>query len=312
MHNPISGYHAPDTRFKVRIRSLAHNNLYLPLSMRSLPQINQLLEGVSPLTVFNCSTLQEARKAFYDLRMKFDFTYWAFLEFKVRDISRYHSFVPLRLNRFQYYIATRFLKDASNGYPNRYLISKTVPRCGLTTVVQAYILWRQKYHMDDSFTFVRTDTDMEEMIKTAAQSLHKNAKYYRIILNPDGVSAKFNFFYSPYRLDQSEARFVHLADMSKWYDPDGEDSLIIIRKALRGWKKKEAAIFVIEGDCPENNRFRSIERKDRYASEPVIIMRLSPFGDNPVFLYNILTYSNPALSSECQYIHLDNTIPEIP
>ncbi len=87
-------------------------------------------------------------------------------------------------------------------------------------------------------------------MKIAAQSLHKNAGYKRIILNPDGVSAKFRSFYSSQRLDEEEARFVHLADMSKWYDKDGYDSLSIIRKALCRWKQKEAALFVIEGDCP--------------------------------------------------------------
>lgn len=248
MYNPLSGYQAPGPRFKVRIRPLAHNNMYLPIKMRTLPQIILLLKGISPLEVFNCTSIKDARQAFYELRKKFDFPYWAVREFKIRDIANLHKIVPLRLNRFQHYLADSLIRNNPDDLPAKYIISKTIPRCGLTTCVQAYIIWLQLYHLDHSIICAPSESMMETMKADVARSIHKKAYINRIFLNDQCASAFYQSFFTPNVLDRVPSRFVHLADMSKWHDPSAEVTNHILSNALNGWKRQEGAIFVIM--CP--------------------------------------------------------------
>ena len=66
MHNPYSGHQAPGFRFCFHVRAIAHRSLFLPLSMKTLPKIQRLLKGESPLTVFECCSIKEARHSFWN------------------------------------------------------------------------------------------------------------------------------------------------------------------------------------------------------------------------------------------------------
>lgn len=304
--NTISGFNSAGHRFKVRIRSLAHENMYLPVSMRQLPEMCLLLEGVSPFSVFDCYSIKEARLAFYELRKEFDFPYWAALEFRVPDIEDPHSIVPLRLNRLQHNLADSLISDSTDGIPHRYIITKTIPRCGLTTCVQAYLLWMQTYHPDNSITCALSESMMSMMKANVSRCIRKDGGRYRIFLNNKGVSAFFQSFDTPNVLDRVSGRFVHLADMSKWSDPSSEVSAHILSNALNGWRRQEAALFILEGDRPSDPDFRMENYRNYRIPEFIRLMQLASFSTNPVFLHKMTLVTDPKVSSDYRYIDLDS------
>lgn len=138
--NPFSGRNCSGYRFLFKSRSIANYSLFLPLEMKSLPQIIRLRRGESLLSVFNRSTLEDAREDFRNLRKKYDFDFWAATEYFIRDINDPDIFLPLRLNSYQHYIIDIFRKRYFNRLIGRYLITKSFGRCGLTSCIQAYIL----------------------------------------------------------------------------------------------------------------------------------------------------------------------------
>ncbi len=64
--NPYTGLLSAGYRFRFQIRAISHHTLFLPLEMKNLTPIQDLLKGVSPLEVFNTPDLKSARKAFVD------------------------------------------------------------------------------------------------------------------------------------------------------------------------------------------------------------------------------------------------------
>ena len=141
--NPYTGRQSPGFRFCFHVRAIAHRPIYLPLVMKTHHKIQQLLKGESPLSVFECSSYQEARLAFSELRKKFDFAYWAITEYYIRDLNDADNIIPLHLNSYQYYLIDILQKRYHNHQPSRYVITKSFRRCGITTCIQAYILWLQ-------------------------------------------------------------------------------------------------------------------------------------------------------------------------
>lgn len=303
--NPISGYHSADPRFKVRIRSLAHENMYLPVSMRTIPQMIRLLDGVSPLEVLSCASIKEARLAFDELRKKYDFPYWAALDFKVLDIANPHRIVPLRLNPLQRSLADTLIRDSTDGLPHRYIITKTIPRRGLTTCVQAFILWMQTYHPANSITCAPSEGVMDLMKANVSRYIRKDGGRYRIFLHGNRASAFFQSPYTPHVLDRVTAGFVHLADMAQWLDRSSETTHHIISNALNGWVRRVPALFILEGDRPSDPRFRMEDHRNHHIPELIRLMRLSDFCDNPLFLSKVVTACDPGVSSDYQYIDLD-------
>ncbi len=307
MNNPLSGYNAAGPRFKLRIRSLAHNNIYLPLSMCHLPQILQLQNGISPLTVFNSPDIQSARQAFYELRKKFDFPYWAALEFKIQDIADQHNIITLRLNPHQHFLVDTLIRRSAQDIPSKYIISKTTPRCGLTTCVQAYILWQQKYYPDIAFTCAPSDSMKETLRSNIARSLNRKGVSNLVLLPDSVVPSFFQSIYSPNTLDNVPDRYVHLADMSKWLDhsPDLEVTSHILNNALINWNRKAPAIFIIEGDRPTNPKFRMQDHQNYHLPDPIRFMNLSQYTDNPLFLNILIKACDPKLSPQFHHIDLN-------
>ena len=90
LRNPYTGRLSAGFRFRFNVRAISHRPVYLPLEMKELSQIKLLMQGSSPLEVFNRLSIQSARKAFNDLRKQFDFPFWAATEYSVyvfRSIS---------------------------------------------------------------------------------------------------------------------------------------------------------------------------------------------------------------------------------
>lgn len=283
--NPLAGKNSPGSRFRFRVRSIAHQSLYLPKTMEFLPQVRQLIDGVSPLVVFNCKDIKAARQAFYDLRKKFDFPYWAALDYMIPDKINPSNLVTLHLNYIQRYLAAVFIMRANAGFQGKYIISKTVPKCGLTTFVQAYILWLQLYHHSQHSITCAQSPDMVERLKTNITN-YLHIKVRRdVVFVTDSASALFQSVYNPDYLDMCRGNYVHLADMSKWIDPTGEISDHIYTYSFNNWLRKHASLFVLEGDYPS----------------PL------PFP-NPFFLNKLMLSSDPNVASEFFHINLNNII----
>ena len=126
--NQFTGYHAPDYRFRFHIRSISHRALFLPIGMKKHPKIIRLIKGETPLYVFNCQSIHEARQAFNQLRKRFDFAYWAISDYRIRHIDDADNIVPLCLNRYQHHIIDTMQKRHSLRKTSRYVITKSFPQ----------------------------------------------------------------------------------------------------------------------------------------------------------------------------------------
>ncbi len=303
--DPISGYNASGPRYKVRIRSIAHNNMYLPIQMLDIPLIQKIIDGVSPLSVFGCSTIEEARRLFFRIRKKFDFSYWAATDFKVRNISDPHMIVPLRLNNYQHYLADTLIRNSIDSRSQQYLIIKSIPRCGLSTFVQAYMLWLKTFQPENSITCAPDESIMEDMKADANRLLKLQRSLNGISMNDFGTDAFFHSFHNPQKLDGISAAYIHLADMSKWYDHSTETTAYIFSHSLKQWKRGESSIFIMEGDKPTDSTFRIEDYQKYYIPQSIRLMQISDHCKNPIFVEKIILANDQRIKSDYIYIDLD-------
>ncbi len=285
MSNPLSGHKSPGYRFRFQVRSIAHNILYLPLSMRQLPEIQQLFQGISPLTVFNKKSLPTARKAFYEFRKKHDFAYWAATEYHISNRNNPQNIIALHLNQHQYKIIDTFERRHFKRLTASYVISKTIPNCGVTTCVQAYIQWRQIYHPGTTSYTCTSSLKHLELLKPPVCRYIKNPvpEYDRIFIPKSNAHLYFDSYQYPKFCADEDFTYVHLANMTQWKDPQGKTSAVIFASATRAIPESHDSLLVLEGDIPT----------ERVYSHPVLcqihlkkfpMQFLSHLSPNPYFL----------------------------
>lgn len=311
MRNYYSGRKAPGFRFCFHVRAISHRSLFLPLSMKKLPTIQRLLQGESPLTVFECRSIQEARHAFRELRKKFDFSYWAANEYYIRDIKDADRIIPLHLNNFQYYIIDIMQKRYHNHEIGRYIITKSFGRVGLSTCIQAYMLWLQTCQcFNNSFTCSSSSINLNPLKIDLCRYLKRNVVPSDpwIYLPKADRRAFFNTFRTPDFIRGINLGYVHFADMSKWHDPDGEDASRVYAAATSAVLMKDYTLIVLEGNIPKEGRFQMEKHQSFYIPWDIRLMRLSHLSKNPFFLDHVamanapITYANPLF-----HINLDHT-----
>lgn len=260
--NPLSGRNSSGYRFKFQVRAIAYHTLFLPLEMKYIPQIQQLIRGVSPLTVFNCSMMESARKAFYDLRKKYDFDYWAATEYFIRDLADADNIIPLRLNSYQFFVIDILRKRYFNRQLGRYIITKSIRRCGLSTCIQAYILWMQTFQRrNNSYTCSSSDISLFPLKSDLCRFLRRD-----IIPTDMGIflprvdgRAFFNTFRTPDAIRGINLGYVHFADMSRWRDSDSRKSVRAYSAAVSAVLLDYFTLVVLEGNVPKEENF-SIEK----------------------------------------------------
>lgn len=306
--NPLSGRNSAGPRFQFRVRSIARNNLYLPLRMKSLQEIQRLLNGESPLVVFNCDSILDARQAFYRLRKRYDFPYWAALEHYVPDMDNPLRSVPLVLNLYQHHVVDVFSRRAFEGRRGLYLISKSVPKCGLSTVVQAYILWLQIHNWhSNSISYASSSDDLCRFKANLCSTLKKTGvmEGFSISVTDTDAVAYFNTYMSPGILSGIDCGFLHLADMSKWNDRTAEKSSLIFSSSVSRLQRNPAALVIMEGDKPADPKVMSVFKSSFVCPDTIRYLRLEAFGLNPFFLDNWLMVSDPDINALFHHIDLD-------
>ena len=313
-HNPYSGRRAPGFRFCFHVRAIAHRSIFLPLTMRQLPQIRRLLDGESPLSIFNCHTFREARDAFNDLRKRHDFAFWAATEYLIHDIDDADEIVSLRLNPYQHHMIDIMEHRRHNQQPSRYVISKSFGRCGLTTCVQAYMLWLQTYQCsNNSCTYSASESCLHPIKADLSRYLKRNMVFTgrRIYLPSVDAKAHFNTYRNPDAGRGINFGYVHFADMSKWRDPEGRLTSSAFRAAISGVLHEYFTLVVLEGNIPDPRRF-PIDKYHRPDLQYRHRMRqLSHLSKNPAFLsYAALAESS---SPDSHILHISlNSLPKRP
>lgn len=308
-HSPYSGRYAPGFRFCFRVRAIAHQSLFLPLVLKDHPKIRRLLDGESPLSVFGCDSILDARLAFSELRKKFDFAYWAATEYHIHDIEDADNIVPLRLNKVQHYMIDIMEKRHFNRQESRYVVTKTFRPCGLTTCVQAYMLWRQTFQCCNNFyTCSSSDINLFPLKSNLCRLLGRYvvpAEKWIYIPKVDR-RAFYNSFRSPDFIRGINLGYVHFADMSKWKDSDGRLSARVFRASTSAVLLEYFTLVVLEGNIPKEDRFpidRYLDRRLRFNDR---MTRLRHLSNNPFFLdYVVLTHL-PDSPSYLIHINLDD------
>lgn len=275
--------------------------------MKSIPEINALLNGVSPLEAFKCDSLKAAREAFCRLRKRFDFPYCAALDFVVPNMENPDQLVPMFLNSFQYSVVDAIERRMHEDFRSFILISKTLPRCGLTSCVQAYILWCQKYVWPgDAVVYVPSANDFITYMERV-RNFHK-----QVIVSgspdipiSDSMSSIFciHFQNPDFSWKGRKPSFVHLADMSKWTDPSATFSSRVFSETLNFLSGDAHSLFIMEGDYPTGRSLCLKDHPDLTVPKSIRFLRLNRVKSNPVFL-DILAQVSSSKQCLISYIHL--------
>lgn len=310
MSNPYTGLQAPGFRFCFHVRAIAHRSLFLPLTMKPLPQIQSLIKGENPLTVFDCHSIHEARHAFLELRKKFDFAYWAATEYYIRDIKDADHIVPLQLNYIQHYLIDILQKRYHNHQFGRYIITKSFGRIGLTTCIQAYMLWLQTYkRINNSYTCSSNSINLNPLKTDLCRHLKRDVIPSEpwIYLPKADRRAFFNTFRTPDFIRGINLGYVHLADMSKWHDTDGDDASRVYATATSAVLLKYFTLIVLEGNIPKQDKFQIEKYQSPKIPRNLRLMRLAHLSKNPFFLDYVAMTNAPSIHDPLFFhINLDH------
>ena len=304
--NQYTGYRSTGFRFRFHVRSIARPCLFLPLEMKSIPEIRRLLDGESPLAVFDVSSIHSARKAFNDLRKKFDFSFWAVNEYYISDLYNADCIVPLKLNTCQEYLIDILEKRYHNRQPGRYVVSKSLFPCGLTTCVQAYITWLQTFRCQNhSYTCSSSDINLHPLKRNLCRWLGRDIVPSEkwLFIPKAGQRAFFNTFRSPDFVRGINIGYVHFADMSKWKDSVGKLTCQTINASVSGVLLDYFTLVIFEGNIPKKDRFDVRKHQDFTMSPDERLKTLSRFSSNPHFLNYVALASSHSTNSP--FIHID-------
>lgn len=309
MISPFTGQNSPGYRFKFLARQISHNPLFLPLEMKELPQIQLLLKGESPLSVFKVSSISDAHKEFHKLRYAYDFPFWAANEYHIRHVNDPDLIVPLILNQYQHQIIDTFLKQYYNKEIGRYVITKNFPNAGVSTCVQAYMLWSQIYRWHNhSYTCAYSDLLERQLKSNLIRFLKRDVtpSDMRIPLPMVGNSAFFNTFRSPDAIRGINFAYVHFADFSKFFDPDTKNSSRAFVAGFSPVLLDYHTLIVLEGNIPNENRFRLQDyfKNSEKGKQISSYESLTPYCRNPYFLLEAIAAADPASSSLFRHLPL--------
>lgn len=280
--------------------------------MKNLPMIKQLLNREDPKVVFQTNSIHSARKAFCELRKKFDFAYWAALEYYIRDINDADNIIPLILNNFQSYIIDIFQKRYQNRELGCYIITKSFGKIGVTTCVQAYILWLQTYKCwYHSYLCTNSEIAIHPLKSNLCRYLKREItppeKY--IYLPKADRSAFFNTFRCPDYIRGINLGYVHYADMSRWYDPENRYSSRAYTAATSAVLLSYDTLVVMEGNIPKEERLKIKKYKTPGITYNERLGHLTYLTKNPFFLNHVIINQVPSQSSIYHYINLDHLHP---
>lgn len=252
--NNFSGLHAPGYRFRFRVQALAHRALFLPLQMKEDKAVIRILNGEDPCRVFDTDDIHEARNRFNSLRLRYDFPFWAATQFKIRHIDDADTITTLDLNEDQHHIIDTFLKRFHDKQVGRYIITKKGPACGLSTCVQAYIMWLQLYsNPKNSQICGLSNFHVCRFKENISRFQHKDTVPFtkrKFHIKDRLTSAFFNTFNKPDSLRGIDFGYVHLVDMANWRDSDGTRTSRAIAAAISGIWLDHRTLIVMEGNIP--------------------------------------------------------------
>ncbi len=311
MRNPLSGLGCPDFRFRLQHRALSHRSIYLPLSMKQHPKIQRLLKGESLLSVFDAYTIESARHAFDELRYHYDFAFWAAKEYYIRDIKDADNIIPLKLNNFQTYLMDIIQKRYFNMQSGRYIITKSFRKVGITTCVQAYILWLQIFRCHKhSYTCSASDISVYPIKTNLCTYLHRDivpSEKFIYIPKADR-KAFFNTYRTPDYIRGIDLGYVHFADMSRWYDPEGKDASRVYAAATSAVLMRSDTLVILEGNIPKEDRFQLVKHQSFNIPFSIRLMRLAHLSKNPFFLDHVAMANSPtSFGPHLFHINLDHS-----
>lgn len=309
--NPYSGHHASGFRFRFQAPAISRHPLFLPLEMKDLPEIRQLLKGVAPSDVFKCYSDSYAKTAFSELRKQYDFDYWAATEYYVRDLNDPDSIVPLILNQSQFYVIDILRKRYFRKQIGRYIITKSIRRCGITTAIQAYILWLQTYKMrNHSYTCGASDICLHPLRSNLCRFLKREfiPSDMGIFLPKSNRSAFFNTFRSPDAIRGIDLGYIHFADMSYWHDRSASLTGRVHKASVSAVLLEHTSLVVLEGNIPTKHSFslKDFLLKNPSPNEYIRKSKLSKRFNNPFFLNELIVSRT---SSDPYYLNIHIPTP---
>lgn len=281
----ISGFNAPGHRFRFLCRPLFRHPIWLPSIMKKCPEIVKIIKGISPLQVFNTTSIKQARNLFNLLRIDYDFSFWAYYVCRVPEIGNHRHLVPLILNDCQRKVIDTIQCRMENQKHGRYIITKQSRRIGLTTVIQSFIFWSQtrggvfgnSYTSTSSsnlsnilksnfqrnlFTQKRILSTKKPLSDADLNKIHLNSfanTCDKIRIHPRYyINAHFGPITNIHNPRSFHLCYVHFPNMSFYFDKSGNISSATYRAAAGSVALSSECLLILEGNesSPLNHFFR--------------------------------------------------------
>lgn len=276
--NPVSGEGSVGDRFEICHPELVPERQFVPAEMEGLAEVRALMEG-RPLTeVFPAPAAAESRLAWFRLRCRYDFPYWAFLTVKVKN-KECSDDVPFLLNRPQRKLIGEFEKMRLERLPIRIVLLKA-RQWGGSTATQMYMMWMQTVITTgcNSLIVAHQNAGTEEILGMAKRMLTE----YPVGLladDPSLVGEKEKPFMgdglsrsaicvprrncrikvgSAERPDSSRGgdySLVHLSEVGLWKETLGKKPRDIMRAATSGVLQRPGTMIVMESTANGTGNF---------------------------------------------------------
>ena len=268
-YDPVLGLMSPGSRFPFRCSALYDDTVYLPMAMRSLPEV-MALEAGRPLTEVFPGSEECARQRWFRLRCSYDFPFWAYKTMTIKQKGGGGLDMPFLLNAPQRKLIGAFEKMREEGLPIRVVLVKA-RQWGGSTATQLYMLWIQLMRRMgfNSIIVGHQSSSTEEVITMAKRALdgyprhllaaegealgEKEKPYVSGGLSRSALSIPRRNFRikagSAERPDSSRGgdyALVHLTEVGLWKKTQGKSPEDIIRAATSGVLLRPETMIVME------------------------------------------------------------------
>lgn len=335
VYDPVGGGMSPGTRFRFTCTELEPSEMYLPIGMRDLPEVQALMRG-RPLAEVFPGSAENARLRWFRLRCRHDFPFWAYktIRIKCKGDGEVKD-GPFLLNRPQRKLIGVFEKMREEGSPIRIVLVKA-RQWGGSTATQIYMLWIQlmrKYSFN-SLIIGHQNKSTEEVMEMSKKALDA---YPRHLLADEGeaMGDKEKVYTSgglsrsslyierrSFRIKAGSAErpdssrggdysLIHFTEVGLWKKTQGKAPEDIIRAATSGVLLQPETMIVMESTANGVGTFfhREYEAARRGASlyRPVFVAwyeidkYAAPVADKRALAERILARRNDNFATDSRF-----------
>ena len=272
-YDPVTGKKSPVPRFAFRLDAL--HTVYLPEPMMELPEVKEAMEhssfheyvfvkererlGLGKKDILPEELFTDAVNALMAVRCRYDFEYWAYTCYKIRD-KKTKAFVPFRLRKSQR-IILKELESARLRGGTVYAILVKARQFGGSTLIQAWFFWIQNLLHENWHSSIVTD--VEDQARRILDMYHHAARLYPaalgdITMSPlpgsnksrvvkeRGCIISIGSMQKPDSLRSADNALVHCSEVGLWKKTEGKEPDDLVQSLLGSISDADDTAFIME------------------------------------------------------------------